>query len=308
PAFGTAIGTSRPDDAIRTGWGVRPYNWEVSGGMHHEIVPRVSADLSYFHRWYGNFTVTDNLAITPADFTEYCVTAPVDPRLPGGGGNQICGLYDVNRVVAPSNLVTFARNYGKQTETYDGIDGTVTARLPYRIALSGGVSSGTSNNVDSINSRSACFVVDSPQLRFCDVTMPWRTGVRFLGTVGLPWGIDAGFTVLNNPGPQITAAYTVVSSQVQFVNSSRTALTLGNATIPLVEPGTMFGERHNQVDVRVGKNFRYGRARVRALLDLANLFNTNNVLVLNTTYGSNWQRPTYVLPGRLIKPTVQIDF
>ena len=62
------------------------------------------------------------------------------------------------------------------------------------------------------------------------------------------------------------------------------------------------------IDVRVGKNFRYRGTRVRALLDVANLFNSNAVLVLNTTYGGNWQRPTYVLPGRLIKPTVQIDF
>jgi hypothetical protein len=309
PAFGTALGTSRPDDAIRTGWGVRLHNWELSGGVHHELVPRVSVDMSYFRRWYGNFTVTDNLALTPADYTEYCVTPPGDSRLPGGGGNPVCGLYDVNRVVAPNNLVTFASNYGEQTETYDGIDATVTARLPHRIALSGGLSSGTTNNVDSINSRSNCFVVDTPgQLRFCDIQMPWRTGVRFLGTAGLPWDIDAGVTFLNNPGPQITAAYTVVSSQVQFVNSARTSLTLGQATIPLIQPGTAFGERMTQVDVRVGKNFRYRGMRVRALLDVANLFNSNAVLVLNTTYGNNWQRPTYVLPGRLIKPTVQFDF
>jgi hypothetical protein len=95
---------------------------------------------------------------------------------------------------------------------------------------------------------------------------------------------------------------------VQFVNSPRTALTLGSATIPLIEPGTLFGERMTQVDLRFGKNFRYRGVRIRALLDVANLFNSNAVLVLNTTYGSNWQRPTYVLPGRLIKPTIQIDF
>lgn len=308
PAFGTAAGTSRPDDAIRSGWGVRLYNWEFSGGVHHELIPRVSVDLSYFRRRYGNFTVVDNQALAPSDYTEFCTTGPVDPLLPGGGGERICGLYDVNRVVSPNNLVTFASNYGEQTETYKGIDATVSARLPHRITLTGGLSSGTSNNVDSINSRSNCFVVDSPQLRFCDIDMPWRTGVRFLGTVGLPWDVDAGLTVLNNPGPQITAAYTVLSSQVQFVNSTRSALTAGSATIPLVKPGTMFGERHSQVDFRIGKNFRSGRMRVRALLDVANLFNANSVLVLNTTYGANWLRPTYVLPGRLIKPTVQIDF
>ena len=42
-----------------------------------------------------NFTATDNLDIAPGDYQPYCVTAPRDPRLPDGGGQQICGLYDI---------------------------------------------------------------------------------------------------------------------------------------------------------------------------------------------------------------------
>ena len=39
--------------------------------------------------------MTDNQLVTPADYDPYCVTAPVDTRLPGGGGYQVCGLYDI---------------------------------------------------------------------------------------------------------------------------------------------------------------------------------------------------------------------
>ena len=75
----------------------------------------------YFRRWYGNFSVTQNLAVTAADLTPYCITAPLDPRLPGGGGNQICGNYDINPTAfgQVNNLVTLASNFGKQTEVYD---------------------------------------------------------------------------------------------------------------------------------------------------------------------------------------------
>ena len=50
----------------------------------------------YYRNWYGNFFTTDNTLVTPSDFSPYCVTAPADSRLPGGGGYPICGLYDVN--------------------------------------------------------------------------------------------------------------------------------------------------------------------------------------------------------------------
>ena len=36
----------------------------------------------YYRTWYGNFLVTDNLAVTPADYDHFCITAPTDSRLP----------------------------------------------------------------------------------------------------------------------------------------------------------------------------------------------------------------------------------
>jgi hypothetical protein len=39
-----------------------------------------------------------------------------------------------------------------------------------------------------------------------------------------------------------------------------------------------------------------------------NLFNANPVLALNNTFGPQWQRPTQILQGRLLKFGVQVDF
>ena len=84
--------------------------------VQHQIGPTMSVTAGYYRNWYGNFRVTDNLAVAPADFNPYCVTAPSDSRLPGGGGYQVCGLYDISptKFGQSNNLVTQASNFGKQ--------------------------------------------------------------------------------------------------------------------------------------------------------------------------------------------------
>jgi hypothetical protein len=69
----------------------------------------------------------------------------------------------------------------------------------------------------------------------------------------------------------------------------------------------MFGERANQLDLRVSKIFRIARGRLSANLDLANLLNSNDVLSLNNNFAA-WQVPLAIIDGRLIKFGVQLDF
>ena len=79
--------------------------------------------------------------------------------------------------------------------------------------------------------------------------------------------------------------------------------------MPLLPPGTYFGDRLNQVDLRMSTAFALpGSRRVQALVDLYNLFNANPVLALKNTFGPQWQRPTQILQGRLLKFGVQVDF
>ena len=90
----------------------------------------------------GGKTVTRNQSVTPADFTSYCITAPVDSRLPGGGGNQICGLYDVNPVQfgRVNNIIDLASTYGEPTQVFNGVDVGINARFGRGGLLTGGVS------------------------------------------------------------------------------------------------------------------------------------------------------------------------
>ena len=101
--FGQNVVTTTYDPSVLTGWQHRPYNWQVSAGVERQIGSRMAIGAMYFRTWYGNFTVTNNLDTPPADYSPYCVTAPVNAGLPGGGGNQICGLYDLNPQQSWSN-------------------------------------------------------------------------------------------------------------------------------------------------------------------------------------------------------------
>ena len=62
-------------------------------------LPRVSVDVSYSRRWWGNFFVTHNRALGPQDYDEVTLTAPIDPRLPGGGGYPVTFLVRNNNSV-----------------------------------------------------------------------------------------------------------------------------------------------------------------------------------------------------------------
>jgi hypothetical protein len=297
--FGTSNPTVRySDEALTT----RGFNWEASAAIQHELLPRVSVNVGYFRRRYGNFLATDNMNIAPTDYTPYCVTAPLDSRLPNGGGYEVCGLFDANRIVAQNNVITLAGNFGDQTEIYNGVDVSVGLRLPAGAVLQGGTSTG---RVTTSN----CFVVDSPQqLLNCEVTPPFQTQVKLLGVYPWPWwGIQTSATVQSLPGPEITAGRSYSSAEV--IGSLGRNLTSGNATVPLIAPGTMYGGRLNQVDFRVAKVMSFGAGtRLQANVDLYNLFNASPILALNTTFGAAWQRPLQILQGRLLKFGVQVDF
>ncbi len=112
--------------------------------MQHELLPRLGIDVGYFRRWFGNFQVTQLRGLTAADFDRYQVTAPADSRLPDGGGYVINELYNVNpaRVGVGTTYTTLARDFGDQSEYWNGVDFSANARLQNGVMLQGGISTG----------------------------------------------------------------------------------------------------------------------------------------------------------------------
>ena len=87
--FGSSIPGTRYDPRLLNGWGVRPADSQIGVGIQREILPRLSAEVTYNRRWFTNFTATDNVLVGPSDYSSYSIVAPLDPRLPNGGGFTI---------------------------------------------------------------------------------------------------------------------------------------------------------------------------------------------------------------------------
>ena len=93
---------------------------------------------------HGNFVVTDNRAVSAADYDTFSIVAPCDPRLPDGGGYDLRLPHRLGGRVRPTadNFTTLADNYGKQIDHWNGVDVSVNARLRNGIFMQGGTSTG----------------------------------------------------------------------------------------------------------------------------------------------------------------------
>jgi len=311
--FGQSNIVTRFDPEYLNGWFKNEFNWQASLSLEHELRPGLAMKAAYYRTWFGNFRVTDNLAVAPADFDEYCITAPADPRLPDGGGNRICGLYNISpeKFGQVDNLINLAENYGEWTEVYNGVDLNLNWRGPGSAMVMGGLNIGNQTSVggNSFSSTSRCFVVDSPQeLYQCDQQQPYRVQLKLMGSVPLPWSLMAAANFQSVKGPMLTANYTASNAEVQASLGRPLSGNASTVTIPLIQPYTMYGERINQLDVRLSRSFRLGSRRLQGSIDVANLLNSSASLDVNPTYGPNWLKTNEVMAARLIKIGAQIDF
>jgi hypothetical protein len=316
------------DPDLQRGWGKRNYNWEFSTGLQQELLPQVALDVSYFRTWYGNFTVTDDLAVDAADFTRFQITAPVDPRLPGGGGYVVSGLYDLNPAkfgIPADYFVTLDKKYGNQVEYWHGFDGSLNVRPRPGMLLQGGFSTGrtvtdTCEIVRQVPESTIITVAGgsaggglrtsaaAASITYCHVATAFLTQLKFVGTYTIPRvDVQVSGAFQSMPGPEIAANYNVPNADVVPSLGRNLAGGARNATLNLVRPGTMYGERMNQLDLRIAKILRVGRTRTSANVDLYNALNSNAVLTQNNNFGA-WQQPTSILLARFVKLGVQFDF
>jgi len=325
------------DDLIR-GWHTRDYLWDASAEIQHELSQRISLKGGWYHNWTTQFGdlftnpgtnlanggwptgVTDNLAVTPDDYQEYCITAPMHPELPNGGGYPVCGLYDIvpAKFGQGQQVVTRASNYGNgKRRTSNFFSASVATRLGGGRELGGSIDTG---RIVEDN----CYVVDSPQQQlFCNVKTPWgsQTQMKAFWSLPLPAAFSFSGVVQNLAGTQRLANYAAPNAIIapglgrNLAACGTRPTCTATATVPLIAPMSQFEPRRTQIDLRLTKVFTInGQTKLRANLDLYNALNDGSVVNPNTVFGASWLQPTGgfftggLLDGRLLQFSAQLTF
>ena len=271
-----------------SGWGTRPDNWALGATVQQEIAPRVSVTVGYFRNWWGNWYVVDNRATSLADYTPFSILAPVDPRLPGGGGQMIDGLYNLvpDKVGPVDELAQSSENFGKQTENWHGVDFNVAARLRGGLTVQGARAPGAGSRTAATCGRSCRSSEPAPRdsrtVRhgerpgdngrgslsvtnpYCRIAEPFRTDFRGLATYTIPRvDVQVSGTWASIPGESLSANFVANNAWIAAGPQplGRNLSGAANVTVNLIEPFTLFADRRNNIDFRVAKILRYGGTR-----------------------------------------------
>lgn len=292
-----------------TGWNHRFQNWEFSAGVQHELLRRVAIDVGYFRRWYGNFAATDNTLVSPSNFSAFRITAPIDPRLPDGGGYVVSNLYNLNpdKVGQVQNVVTLAKNFGEQSEQWDGVDINLNVRPGRGLLFQGGTSTGrtVTDNCAVLANLPEMAPTGMPD---CHQNTGLRTQVKMIGSYTVPRiDVQVSGAFQSIPGATVLATYNATNAEV--VSSLGRPLSGGaaNVGVNLVALGKIYGERLNQLDLRFGKILRMGTRRAVVSLDLYNAMNVDTVTVQQSAYAA-WRKASSTIQARFAKFSVQFDF
>jgi hypothetical protein len=121
--------------------------------------------------------------------------------------------------------------------------------------------------------------------------------------------VQVAFTFLSDAGAALSANYVAANGETTlgrpFAGASQTI------TVNLIEPGTLYGDRVNQFDLRIAKNFRFGGTRTNVGFDQTNVLNANPVLTYNEAFSTStntWLRPNSVLQPRLATFSARFNF
>jgi hypothetical protein len=151
----------------------------------------------------------------------------------------------------------------------------------------------------------------TPTSPYCHVASGILTQFKAAGSYLLPWGdVQVSTAIQSRPGPMLVANWEAPNAAVAPSLGRPLSGNASNVTVNLVTPGTMYGPRINEVDLRVAKLLRHGDSRTMLAVDLYNLMNASAGLAYNPAFtaGAPWPMATAIQTARFIRFTAEFTF
>ncbi len=269
----------------------RPKNYEFSGSIQREVLPRMQMGVGFFRRTFLDIASQDNTLVSPSDYTPLQIA---DPR---GAGRTIT-IYNLSPTkLGQTNPVDF--NSQQNREWWNGVEVSSNGRIGDSGRLYAGITMGAS-------SQNLCEVDDPNLLRYCERSAKWLPQYKVGGSFSLPWGIYASGTFSSFPGAVMPITYVVNRTVVP-------TLTQTSITVPLDDPSRpdRYADRQNQLDLRFAKRIPLGgkgNRYVNAQFDLFNALNVAPILSAVTSFGPTVYQPRTIMQGRLAQLGLQLYF
>jgi|SoiMethySBSTD1v2_1073268.scaffolds.fasta_scaffold25167_6 carboxypeptidase family protein len=332
--FGGVSGnTTQVNQATLHGWNVRQSDWQWGITVQHELIPRLSAEVAYNRRWFLGNKVTDNTLRGPTDYETFTLTAPQDPRLPGGGGYPLTlAMLKATSPAGAQNYVTFEEDFGPERTLYwQGVDFTLNARLRQGLTLQFGTQTGrsiedTCEMAQLLDSTAAPVLLTNnstiKDLRNCRDEDPFQTTIRGLASYTIPKvDVLVSGILRSQPAFERNANWQIPNSFIQSIigrlppGGTATSTTTINV---LDNDHRLYADnRRSQIDMRFAKILRFGSRRLDIGVDLNNLLNTNYTTTYEDTYqfttgntgqGGTWDNPTAIIAPRFVRWNLTVDF
>jgi hypothetical protein len=287
----------------------RPTNTETSIAIQHELMPGFSVGGGYYRRTFQNLLQTDFVDRSQADYTPVKVVSPLN--------GEVITAYNLApaKLNLTQTLDTNATSDRKQI--FNGYEFAANARVRGGITVFGGLSLQKTETV-------TCDQPDDPNLlRFCDQRengIPFGADGKLNISYPVPlWGLQVSGVFQSYRGQPAPTNWLISKTTKYAANCVGPCvpnalvipgMTESSLTIPLTPPGTEFLERHNQLDVRIGKRFVMNRMRLSTQVDIFNVLNANPVQgVRNSNFGvAGFRVPSEVLQARLVKASASFTF
>ena len=277
-SFGTNVLTNNFDPGILNGWGVRPSDWNLGVSVQQQIGPRSSVDVAYTRRWYRRLLRgrQPGAAAVRSDAVQH------------RGARRIPGCPAAAATSSPASTMSSRKRPDRST-TSSPIRPTYGAwyavlqrrRRDASTSASAGLHrrrrhehgsdrrrqlrrAGAPAGARDDDDRHECFGAGlagsavTPLSPYCHVAFGVLTQFRGLASYIVPKiDMQLAATFQSKPGAMLAANYAVPNVGGRAVARAESLGNATNVTVNLVAPGTMYGDRINQLDFRVGKILRY---------------------------------------------------